>query len=59
MRRVMRIGLLILLLAVCVLSLPSPRLAAQAAAPEQEGPAAFVPTEKLPAGSAVSFPIDI
>ena len=59
MRRVTRIGLLILLLTVCALSLPSPRLTAQATAPEEEGPAAFVPTEKLPAGSAVSFPVDI
>jgi hypothetical protein len=59
MRKVTRIGLLILLLASCVLSLPSPRLAAQTAAPQEEGPAAFVPTEKLPAGSAVSFPTDI
>jgi hypothetical protein len=59
MRRITRIGLLILLLAICVLSLPSPRLAAQAAAPQGEGPAAFIPTERLPAGSAVSFPIDI
>jgi hypothetical protein len=60
MRRVTRIGLLILLLAVCALSLPSHQLAAQGgAAQEEEGPEAFVPTERLPAGSAVSFPVDI
>ena len=59
MTRVTRIGLLILLLAICVLSLPSPRLSAQTAATEEQGPETFVPTEKLPAGSAISFPVDI
>ena len=59
MKRAMRLLLLILLLAVCALSLPSPQLAAQGGATEEEGPEAFVPTERLPAGSAVSFPVDI
>ena len=63
MRRVTRIGLLILLLVACALSLPSHQLSAQGSAEdesvEQEGPEAFVPTERLPAGSAVSFPVDI
>ena len=59
MRRVTRIGLLILLLAACALTLPSPRLAAQDAAAQEEGPESFVPTERLPAGSSISFPVDI
>ena len=60
MKKAIRLVLLILLLAVCALSLPGPRLAAEASAATQEqGPEAFVPTEKLPADSAVSFPVDI
>jgi hypothetical protein len=59
MSKVMRIGLMILLFAACALSRPSPRLAAQTTSAEEQGPEAFVPTERLPAGSAVSFPVDI
>ena len=58
MKRATRFALLVLLLAVSVLSLPNQPLVAQAGG-EEEGPAAFVPTEKLPADSAVSFPVDI
>ena len=60
MTKPIRLTLLALLLAVSTLSLPNHRLAAQAAGEAQEeAPAAFVPTEKLPADAAVSFPIDI
>jgi hypothetical protein len=64
MRRVTRIGLLILLLVACALSLPSHQLSAQGGSTQEdqaetEGPDSFVPTERLPAGSAVSFPVDI
>ena len=59
MRRATRVLLLILLFVVCVLSLPSPPLVAAQTGATEEGPEAFVPTERLPAGSAVSFPVDI
>ena len=62
MKRTTRLLLLISLLTVASLSLPNHRLAAQSgggATEEQEAPETFVPTEKLPADAAVSFPIDI
>lgn len=66
MKTLTRCILLVLLLAVATLSLPNRRLAAQGAgaatgdeASGEQAPEAFVPTEKLPADAAVSFPIDI
>ncbi len=63
MRKVIRLILLtlvltIVLLAASILALPDGSLAAQEEAPE-EGPEAFVPTERLPSDAAVSFPNDI
>jgi len=60
MTRINRMILLALLLAASAFALPNEPLAAQAAeAPEAQAPETFVPSEKLPAGSAVSFPVDI
>ena len=58
MKKLTRITLLTLLLVTTGMSLPNQPLAAQDSE-EEEGPAAFVPTEKLPADAAVSFPVDI
>ena len=42
------------------LALPNESLEAQTAAPQEaEAPEQFVPSERLPADSAVSFPVDI
>ena len=60
MTRITRMSLLVLLLAASSLALPNEPLAAQATeTPPAEAPEAFVPSERLPAGSAVSFPVDI
>ena len=57
MRLLIRTGLLLLLLVVAILALPQAPLAAQD--DPSEAPEAFVPSERLPADSAVSFPVDI
>ena len=58
MRLLIRTGLLALLLALAALALPNAPLAAQDGDPV-EAPEAFVPSERLPVDSAVSFPVDI
>ena len=60
MRRITRLSLLALLLVISLLALPNRSLEAQAGGGEQaEAPEAFVPSEKLPVDSAVSFHVDI
>jgi hypothetical protein len=55
-----RLTLGTLLLAALLVSAHSEPVAAQTATEtEEEAPETFVPTEKLPADSAISFPIDI
>ena len=59
MRRITRWTLLALLLMASAFATPNQALQAQATAPQAQGPEAFIPSERLPADSAVSFPIDI
>ena len=60
MNRAIRWSLFAALLAASILVLPNePLLAQDAAAQPPEAPERFVPSERLPADSAVSFPIDI
>ncbi len=57
-----RLILFVLLIAVSLISSHTALLVAQTETePEsgQEAPETFVPTEKLPADSAISFPVDI
>ena len=54
MKRLIRWGMLASLLVAATLALPNLPLSAQ-----EEAPAAFVPSERLPVDSAVSFPVDI
>ncbi len=55
-----RLTLAALLLAALLVSTHSVPVVAQGEAEsEQEAPETFVPSEKLPADSAISFPIDI
>lgn len=58
MRRIVRSISLAVLLALATLALPNRALQAQAEQPA-EAPEAFVPSERLPVDSAVSFPVDI
>ena len=60
MARLVRLRLFALLLVASTLGAPSDALRAQGAEePEEQGPAAFIPSEELSADSAVSFPVDI
>jgi hypothetical protein len=60
MKRLVRLTALVLLIAASLSLTPGEPLAAQGSGEtETEAPETFVPTEELPAGSAVSFPIDI
>jgi hypothetical protein len=60
MKRTIRWSLMVALLAASSLTVPNEPLQAQsAAAQEPEAPETFVPSERLPADSAVSFPVDI
>lgn len=60
MRSITRAILFALLLAACLVSTHSAQLRAQTAEEgEVEAPETFVPSEKLPADSAISFPVDI
>lgn len=65
MKRFLRLAAFVLLLAASLTLTPGDPLAAQGTTgpgsetPGTEAPETFVPTEELPAGSAVSFPIDI
>ena len=55
-----RLTLAALLLAALLVSTHSVPVVAQTKAEsEQEAPETFIPSEKLPADSAISFPIDI
>ena len=49
----------LLLAALLATGHSGPVVAQTETAAEEEAPATFVPTEKLPADSAISFPIDI
>ena len=60
MRQFVRALLFVLLVLVSLTSPHSERLAAQTSAEtEKEALETFVPSEKLPADSAISFPVDI
>ena len=60
MRILLRLIVLGLLLIALAMSRDSAPIAAQAESETEEEPLeTFVPTEKLPADSAVSFPVDI
>lgn len=60
MRHVIRVLLFVLLILVSLMSSHTERLVAQTGTEAQEEPLeTFVPTEKLPADSAISFPVDI
>jgi hypothetical protein len=60
MRRLIRLTLGSLLLAALLASPHSAPVVAQSeTGPEQEAPETFVPSERLPADSAISFPVDI
>ena len=60
MQRLIRLTLGSLLLAALLASPHSPPLVAQSeTGSEEEAPETFIPTEKLPADSAISFPVDI
>ena len=60
MKTGIRLVLFLLLIAASLASTHTALLVAQTESePEQEAPATFVPTEKLPADSAISFPVDI
>ena len=60
MRLFARLTLAALLLVALLVSAHSVPVVAQTEEEsEQEAPETFVPTEKLPADSAISFPIDI
>jgi NhaP-type Na+/H+ or K+/H+ antiporter len=60
MRAVTRTILFALLIAGSLVSTHTAQLRAQAESEsEQEAPETFVPSEKLPADSAISFPVDI
>lgn len=55
-----RLILFLLLIAASLASTHTALLVAQTeTATEEEAPETFVPTEKLPADSAISFPVDI
>jgi hypothetical protein len=55
-----RLLLFVLLIAASLVSTHTAVLIAQTETEdEQEAPETFVPTEKLPADSAISFPVDI
>ncbi len=55
-----RLMLFVLLIAASLVSTHTAVLIAQTETEdEQEAPETFVPTEKLPADSAISFPVDI
>jgi hypothetical protein len=58
MRRIVRSISLAALLTLATLALPNTALEAQDGQPA-EAPEAFVPSERLPVDSAVSFPVDI
>ena len=57
MRHLIRLILFSLLVAACLASAHTPVVVAQTDA--EEAPETFVPSEKLPADSAISFPVDI
>lgn len=60
MRLFLRLTLGTLLLAALLVSSHSAPVVAQTETEsEQEAPETFIPTEKLPADSAISFPVDI
>jgi len=60
MRHLIRLVLFSMLLAACLASVHSVAVTAQTETPESsEAPETFVPSEKLPADSAISFPVDI
>ena len=60
MRSVTRVILFTLLIAAALVCTHTAQLRAQTeTGTEQEAPETFVPTERLPAGSPVSFPVDI
>ena len=60
MRHLVRLMLGSLLLAALLASPHSAPVAAQTETEsEQDAPETFIPTEKLPADSAISFPVDI
>ena len=51
--------LFLLFLLMALAALPGPEAPAQSPAGQEEELETFVPTEKLPADSAISFPVDI
>ena len=60
MKTGIRLMLFVLLIAASLVSTHTALLIAQTETEaEQEAPETFVPTEKLPADSAISFPVDI
>ena len=60
MRRLARLTLAALLLAALLASPHSrPVVAQEETETEPEAPETFIPSEKLPADSAISFPVDI
>jgi len=60
MRHVIRFLLFVLLVLVSLVSPHAERLVAQTSTEtEEESLETFIPSEKLPAGSAISFPVDI
>jgi hypothetical protein len=58
MKTGIRLILFVLLIAASLASTHTALLVAQTET-EEEAPETFVPTEKLPADSAISFPVDI
>jgi len=60
MKILARLTLLALLVAASLVSTHTAPVVAQTETEsEEEAPETFVPTEKLPADSAISFPVDI